>query len=287
MVWFARQLLAAILSFLLTVPVFSNGNDQPRTDTYDYDAYGNVIHSSTTLSTPTLNNYLFAGEQFDPDLGLYYNRARYLNMSTGRFWSMDTDEGFDGTPLSLHKYLYTSADPVNFKDPSGLDDIGDILVGETEKEAIQINITVQILQQGPGAVSLATRAFQVLSGIALLTTAVLLEGDNSPNPAPAPPKNQDQEVFYRFGFKYESADALEAQSQQAQDVLGVHGVSVSTRANYPAPFATRAEIETKFRLIKTGNNQFHYTVLLPTPVTDADALAFNTIFKRKIPQGLF
>jgi RHS repeat-associated protein len=89
------------------------------TDTDDYDALGNIVHS--TGSTP--NNYLFAGEQFDPDLGLYYNRARYLNVSTGRFWSRDTDEGFDGTPLSLHKYLYTSADPVNFKDPSGLDDI--------------------------------------------------------------------------------------------------------------------------------------------------------------------
>jgi hypothetical protein len=25
-----------------------------------------LIHSSTTLFSPTLNNYLFAGEQFDP-----------------------------------------------------------------------------------------------------------------------------------------------------------------------------------------------------------------------------
>jgi hypothetical protein len=32
-----------------------------------------LIHS--TGSTP--NNYLFAGEQFDPDLNLYYNRASY------------------------------------------------------------------------------------------------------------------------------------------------------------------------------------------------------------------
>jgi hypothetical protein len=46
------------------------------TDTYDYDAFGNLIHSTGT----TPNNYLFAGEQFDPDLNLYYNRARYLNM---------------------------------------------------------------------------------------------------------------------------------------------------------------------------------------------------------------
>jgi hypothetical protein len=43
------------------------------TDTYDYDAFGNIVNS--TGSTP--NNYLFAGEQYDPALSLYYNRARY------------------------------------------------------------------------------------------------------------------------------------------------------------------------------------------------------------------
>jgi RHS repeat-associated protein len=74
-----------------------------------------LLHS--TGNTP--NNYLFAGEQFDPDLGLYYNRARYLNTSTGRFWSMDAYEGVANDPASLHKYLYASADPVDFTDPSG------------------------------------------------------------------------------------------------------------------------------------------------------------------------
>jgi RHS repeat-associated protein len=97
------------------------------TDTYDYDAFGNLIHSSTTLSSPTPNNYLFAGEQFDSDLGLYYNRARYLNVSTGRFWSIDTDEGDDEAPLSLHKYLYAALDPVDGRDPSGHDGFVDAL----------------------------------------------------------------------------------------------------------------------------------------------------------------
>ncbi|HEY6370703.1 MAG TPA: RHS repeat-associated core domain-containing protein, partial [Candidatus Sulfotelmatobacter sp.] len=85
--------------------------------TYDYDAFGNLIHS--TGSTP--NNYLFSGEQYDPDLSLYYNRARYLNVSTGRFWTMDTYEGDLESPLSLHKYLYTWADPVDHRDPKGRD----------------------------------------------------------------------------------------------------------------------------------------------------------------------
>ncbi len=46
------------------------------TDTYTYDAFGVLLSPSTP---PANNNYLFAGQQFDSDLGLYYNRARYLN----------------------------------------------------------------------------------------------------------------------------------------------------------------------------------------------------------------
>jgi hypothetical protein len=38
---------------------------------------------------------------------------------------MDEFGGFDGDPLSLHKYLYANADPVNHIDPSGYSTIGD------------------------------------------------------------------------------------------------------------------------------------------------------------------
>jgi RHS repeat-associated protein len=98
----------------------ANGN---VTDTYDYDAFGNLLHSTGT----TPNNYLFAGEQFDPDLNLYYNRARYLNTSTGRFWTMDAFEGDHESPLSLHRYLYAVADPVNRVDPGGNDSYAGII----------------------------------------------------------------------------------------------------------------------------------------------------------------
>jgi RHS repeat-associated protein len=59
------------------------------TDRYDYDAFGNLLDS--TSSTP--NNYRFAGEQFDPALGIYYNRARYYDQRNGRFWSMGCVRG--------------------------------------------------------------------------------------------------------------------------------------------------------------------------------------------------
>ena len=88
------------------------------TDTYDYDAFGNLINQMA-VGTPTPNLYLYTGEQWDPDLGFYYLRARYCNPETGRFWTLDTVEGRRQNPLSLHKYLYCHADAVNGIDPSG------------------------------------------------------------------------------------------------------------------------------------------------------------------------
>jgi RHS repeat-associated protein len=85
------------------------------TDRYDYDAFGNL----TFQSGATPNAYRYCGEQFDPDLRLYFLRARYLNTDSGMFWSMDEYEGGAGDPASLHKYLYCAADPVGRTDPSG------------------------------------------------------------------------------------------------------------------------------------------------------------------------
>jgi RHS repeat-associated protein len=94
------------------------------TDTYDYDAFGILTsHTGTTA-----NNYLFAGEQFDPALGIYYNRARYYDQRLGRFWSIDAWEGDPESPASLHKYLYTSTNPVNRIDPTGNDDLLDVAI---------------------------------------------------------------------------------------------------------------------------------------------------------------
>jgi RHS repeat-associated protein len=85
------------------------------TDTYDYDAFGNLI--AVSGSTPNL--YLFTGEQYDADLGLYHLRARYQYTRTGRFWTMDQFETFSNDPASLHRYTYCEMDPVNGLDPTG------------------------------------------------------------------------------------------------------------------------------------------------------------------------
>jgi RHS repeat-associated protein len=87
------------------------------TDTYDYDAFGNKVNSTGT----TPNSYLYRGEQYDSDLGLYYLRARYYNPLTGRFMGRDPWSGNQYDPKMLHKYLYVASNPVSYVDPRGTD----------------------------------------------------------------------------------------------------------------------------------------------------------------------
>jgi RHS repeat-associated protein len=85
------------------------------TDKYEFDAFGNKF----TVSGTTPNNYLYRGEQYDPDLGLYYLRARCYNPATGRFMSRDPEQGNQYDPVSFHKYLYANGDPIDGIDPMG------------------------------------------------------------------------------------------------------------------------------------------------------------------------
>ena len=84
--------------------------------------FGNLLNKTGT----TPNNYLYRGEQYDSDLGLYYLRARYYNPLTGRFLSRDPNDPqlIDANevptdPKYLHKYLYANGDPINGTDPEG------------------------------------------------------------------------------------------------------------------------------------------------------------------------
>jgi RHS repeat-associated protein len=131
------------------------------TDTYDYDAFGNLINSTGT----TPNVYMFAGEAYDAALGLYYNRARYLNTTTGRFWSMDAFPGDLESPVSLHRYTYVGNEPVSRKDPTGNDfDIGSTVAAAADYAVI-------------GAIA----GLSATAGIAL--TAATFLADNLPHNA--------------------------------------------------------------------------------------------------------
>ena len=94
-------------------------------ETLDFDAFGN--ESNPDPASPTRHRY--TGESYDSATGLYHLRARDYDPKTGRFISMDEHPGSQSIPLTLNKYLYGNADPVNHIDPSGNMSLGDIGAG--------------------------------------------------------------------------------------------------------------------------------------------------------------
>jgi RHS repeat-associated protein len=126
------------------------------TDAYTYDAFGNLVASAGT----TPNNYLYNGEQFDGDVGVYYLRARYYGQGRGRFLTTDPAPGDVVRPPSLHKYLYADADPVNNSDPTGLS-----TYAETAKLPTIIIPSIPVLRAiGLAVACLLTRAASGVAG---------------------------------------------------------------------------------------------------------------------------
>ena len=94
------------------------------TDRYGYDAYGNLLEKEGDAD----NDFLYTGEQYNANTGLYYLRARYMNPSTGTFISMDSYQGSIYDPVTLHKYLYANANPVMYTDPSGYTSLSELSI---------------------------------------------------------------------------------------------------------------------------------------------------------------
>ena len=94
-------------------------------ETLDFDAFGN--ESNPDPASPTRHRY--TGESYDSATGLYHLRARDYDPKTGRFISMDEHPGSQSIPLTLNKYLYGNADPVNHVDPGGNFSLGGMMSG--------------------------------------------------------------------------------------------------------------------------------------------------------------
>ena len=62
------------------------------------------------------NPILFASREFDAETGLYYNRARYLDPTTGR-WTTQDPLGFAAGNANLYRYVGNT--PTLLVDPSG------------------------------------------------------------------------------------------------------------------------------------------------------------------------
>lgn len=130
------------------------------TDSYDFDAFGMPIRTSGT----TANQFLYSGERYDSNIGLYDLRARYLNQATGRFWSRDPVEHTgccthcsrcqSCSAMQINPYAYGNDDPVNRVDPFGREALAEYelntvtVVGEVTAEKFPYQECVRICEKG-------------------------------------------------------------------------------------------------------------------------------------------
>jgi RHS repeat-associated protein len=79
---------------------------------FTYDTFGNVTSGDTTQT-----RYLYTGRDWDADVGLQYNRARWYDPATGR-WVSDDPIGFNAGDANLARYVGNGV--TYYVDPSGL-----------------------------------------------------------------------------------------------------------------------------------------------------------------------
>jgi RHS repeat-associated protein len=123
---------------------------------YNYDAYGQTLGTTYTAGSPPATKLLYTGQQFDVNLQQYYLRARYNNPANGRFNQLDTFAGNNDDPQSLHKYAYSTGDPVNRIDPSGMDGELAEMLTTTAVQDILANIALPVIAQYGGGGALVS-----------------------------------------------------------------------------------------------------------------------------------
>jgi len=98
--------------------VDSSGTVQER---YDYAPYGRATfwtadYTDTGDETQVHLDFLFTGQRFDPETGLYHYKFRAHHPTLGRFLQREPLGYFDGMSF----YPYAVAAPLRFMDPTGL-----------------------------------------------------------------------------------------------------------------------------------------------------------------------
>jgi RHS repeat-associated protein len=108
---------------------------------YQYLTYGALAQAQEP--TPGFMTYLFAGQEYDAEIGLYNYRARFYCAGLGRFIAIDPGRQY------FSPYLYASNNPVLFIDPTGMFSLksffgamAGILIGAVE---ILIGVVIDVI----------------------------------------------------------------------------------------------------------------------------------------------
>lgn len=85
-------------------------------ENYKYDVYGNILdYTESTI----WNDIYYTGREFDKEVGLYYNRARYYSAKLGRFIWRDPIDIVD----DINLYAYVGNNPVMYVDLIGTEKV--------------------------------------------------------------------------------------------------------------------------------------------------------------------
>jgi len=79
-----------------------------------YDSFGNIVNQTSTTAT---TRYTYTGREWEPEVDLYYYRARLYDPQIGKFTQRDPIGFGDGVNL----YEYVDSNPILFTDPTGLE----------------------------------------------------------------------------------------------------------------------------------------------------------------------
>lgn len=79
---------------------------------FEYDPFGQITSVTGGLGT----RYLYTGQEYDPETGLFYYNARWYDPATQTFISRDP-LGFAAGDTNLYRYVGNA--PTNFVDPTG------------------------------------------------------------------------------------------------------------------------------------------------------------------------
>jgi RHS repeat-associated protein len=191
-------------------------------DSYSYGAFGHL------LGSPGIDpiSFLFGGEQKQEALDLYYLRARWLDISLGRFLNQDPYSGRPEYPMMLHKYVYAGNDPVNKVDPTGL-----FLTAAEAVASLGTRLSLNVKTQATSLIVAATLTCAAIASINYLSVSTTISSGGSVKGPVVPPP----------GFRHCGVNQMRVQLQTGKQTFGL--VASAT----PATGVTSVQVQQRLR----------------------------------------